>query len=514
MTPSATLKKYFGYEQFRPGQLAIIESALAGRDSLSILPTGGGKSICFQVPALMLPGCAVVISPLISLMQDQVAGLLRRGVAAACLTSALTTTQQQQVYAQFAAGKLRFLYVAPERLRTPSFLAAATHTRVSLIVVDEAHCISQWGHEFRPAYRQIPSFFTVFSRRPPVMALTATATPAVRADIVASLQLVQPQITALSFKRTNLRISLLMTRSRSVQELALLRLLKRHCGESGIVYVAARDAAEYIAALLRVYRRIDPSLPQVTAYHAGLEQTLRSSIQQRFVAEPGAVMAATNAFGMGIDKPDVRFVIHYHLPGSVEAYYQEIGRAGRDGLPSECYALFNPDNLQIHSQLLAGITNQQYRLQQVAKLRAMVQIARSSHCRNRALLAYFGESAPREMECDCDCCQRRTTTHPLLQPALSPIEQSTLQALLTLRENLAARLRVNQQAIFTDSVACYLALLRPSTEDQALMLPGIGAGWVKKWWSMVQYTLHDHTEPDRPISRDCQFPQQALATAR
>ena len=334
--PEAVLKRVFGYETFREGQKETIDAILAGRDVLAVMPTGSGKSICYQVPALSLPGCALVISPLISLMKDQVAALKQSGVAAAFLNSSLTERQMDAALTNLADGRYKLVYVAPERLLTPRFLSLCRALPISMVAVDEAHCISQWGQDFRPSYLDIPKFIAALPERPRLCAFTATATKRVRGDIQRLLGLREPFALVTGFDRPNLRFFVERPRDRMA---ALFRVLGEHAGESGIVYCATRKAVEQVCDKLRAQG------VSATRYHAGLAETERRKNQEDFSYDRALVMVATNAFGMGIDKSDVRFVVHYNMPKDLESYYQEAGRAGRDGEPADCVLLFQKSDV-------------------------------------------------------------------------------------------------------------------------------------------------------------------------
>lgn len=480
MTPTEALKQYFGYSTFRPGQLAIINTVLSKKDTLAVLPTGGGKSICFQIPALLLPGTTIVISPLISLMQDQVDGLVKRGIPATFLNSSLPQSEYQKRLNTFSRGLYKLVYVAPERLRNAAFLKAARTLAIPLLVIDEAHCISEWGHDFRPHYRQITNFADQLARRPTITAFTATATPEVRADIINSLHLKQPAIHLASFKRINLQIQVLQTPNRTQQELHLLRFLRKHQNDTGIVYAATRAATEYLAELINYFE----GKTVASAYHGGMEQQQRAKIQDDFMADRCRIITATNAFGMGVDKANIRFVIHYHPSTSIENYYQEIGRAGRDGLDSDCYLLFNPFNLRIHNELIEKNPDPNVRLRNTLKLQAMIHFAQSSKCRNSFLMDYFGETAA--VSCtQCDNCKKRVeevqNPHPLLLSLTSQSEQTFLKQLFDRRAELAAQHHLKPAEILTDVSLCYLALIKPHHTQEFAKIPGIGTGWIQKW---------------------------------
>ena len=394
MTKHDALKTYFGYDSFRPGQEPVIDALLAGQDVLNIMPTGGGKSICYQIPALLLPGVTLVISPLVSLMRDQVTQLVQNGVPAAFLNSSLTWRQYQLATERARDGWYKIIYVSPERLGTDSFLDLAEHLNISLAAVDEAHCISQWGQDFRPAYLSIPAFLDRLPKRPPVGAFTATATPAVGQDIRRLLGLRDPLCQTTGFDRENLRFTVLHPHSKQAE---LLSLLRRRRGQSGIVYCATRKAVEEVCELLR-----DAGF-SATRYHAGLEAEDRKTSQENFLFGRVQIMVATNAFGMGIDKSDVRWVIHYNMPKDPESYYQEAGRAGRDGAGAECILLYSGADVYTnrflieHSEAAEGVdpeTAGTLRQRELERLWKMVDYCKGRTCLRQFLLRYFGENAP------------------------------------------------------------------------------------------------------------------------
>ena len=337
MQAQETLRKYFGHEAFRPGQEVMVNALTHHRDALGVMPTGAGKSMCYQVPALMLPGVSIVISPLISLMADQVAALKSAGVPAAYLNSSLTPRQMDLAMQRARQGAYKIIYVAPERLETPSFQAMAQSMPISLLAVDEAHCVSQWGQDFRPVYLRIADFVDSLPTRPVMGAFTATATERVRQDIIRLLRLQNPETVTTGFDRPNLYFEVIRPKNRDA---ALMDILRRKRGESGIVYCATRKAVEQVCDKL-IRAGID-----ATRYHAGLSDEERKENQEKFQYDTCPVMVATNAFGMGIDKSNVSFVIHYNMPKSLESYYQEAGRAGRDGSCGECILLYASGDVQ------------------------------------------------------------------------------------------------------------------------------------------------------------------------
>jgi ATP-dependent DNA helicase RecQ len=385
-----TLRRVFGLHGFRPHQREIIEDLIAGRDAFVLMPTGGGKSLTYQLPALHRPGVALVVSPLISLMKDQVDALAANGVRAAFYNSALGADEARRVLGRLHGGELDLLYVAPERLMTPAFLERLAGLEIALIAVDEAHCVSQWGHDFRPEYAALGGLRARFPAVP-MIALTATADPHTREDIVRVLGLTRASVHILSFDRPNIRYSVLEKRRPQEQ---LVRFLARQGREPGIVYALSRKRVEEIAAAL-AGRGV-----AAAAYHAGLPGPVRQDVQERFLRDELQVIVATVAFGMGIDKPNVRFVVHYDLPKNIEGYYQETGRAGRDGLPSEALLLFGAQDIVTARMLIDGSASEEQRRIEAHKLNAMVGFAESLTCRRRVLLGYFGE----ELAADCGNC--------------------------------------------------------------------------------------------------------------
>jgi ATP-dependent DNA helicase RecQ len=390
----APLKQYFGFDTFRPLQEAIIRDTLAGRDVFALLPTGGGKSLCFQLPALLRTGVTLVISPLIALMKDQVDALTASGVPATFLNSSVTGADSRERLRGLYQGEYRLLYAAPERIMMPGFLERLREWGLAAIAIDEAHCISEWGHDFRPEYRQIATLRAAFPGVP-LIALTATATERVRGDIVRQLQLREPGTYVASFNRPNLLYRILPKSGPMEQTVAYL---KERRGESGIIYCGSRKTTEQLAESLTA--RGHRALP----YHAGLDPGTRAKHQELFLRDEARIVCATIAFGMGINKSNVRFVIHYDLPKNIEGYYQETGRAGRDGLPSECLLLFSAGDVVKQTRFIDEKANPEE--QQIAReqLQQMVQYADSPGCRRAQLLRYFGEIYPEPNCGGCDNC--------------------------------------------------------------------------------------------------------------
>ena len=387
------LTRYFGYDSFRPGQQGIVEALLAGHDVLGVMPTGAGKSVCYQIPAALSPGATLVISPLISLMRDQVDALNDLGMPAAFINTTQTPDEQAMVFAQAAAGQIKLLYVAPERLETGRFRDFAARTPISLIAVDEAHCVSQWGQDFRSSYLGIGDFIAGLPQRPPVGAFTATATERVRRDIVGLLGLRNPAVTVTGFDRPNLYFDVVKLETK-YKAAWVARYVADHPDESGIVYCATRKTTEALTDTLNQMGH-----PAV-AYHGGMSPDAREAAQRDFITDKVPVVVATNAFGMGIDKSNVRYVIHHNLPESIEAYYQEAGRAGRDGEPSRCTLLWNESDIVTRRRLLDNdyenerLTPEEQEIVRQSKRRlldGMVGYCRTTDCLHRYMTRYFGQ---------------------------------------------------------------------------------------------------------------------------
>jgi len=388
------LKEVFGYDTFRPHQREIADAFLAGRDALAILPTGAGKSLCYQLPALVRDGLTVVVSPLIALMKDQVDQLTASGVAATFLNSSLDSPEARKRFAKLHNGEYKLLYLAPERLMLPEFLPKLSAWGMTALAVDEAHCISEWGHDFRPEYRRLREVREAFPGLP-LLALTATATPRVREDIRTQLELRDPEIFIASFNRPNLTYRVLPKAKAAEQ---VVKFVRERADEAGIVYCQSRRAAEAVAAALR------KAGVAAAPYHAGLEGDERARNQEAFLRDEVRVICATIAFGMGINKPDVRFVIHADLPKNVESYYQETGRAGRDGLPSDCLLFYSRGDVVKYLRFFEEITDPDARREARAQLEKMTHFAEDERCRRVALLGYFGEQWTEENCGACDQC--------------------------------------------------------------------------------------------------------------
>ncbi len=446
------LRKYFGYEGFRKGQEELIDSILSGRDCFGIMPTGGGKSICYQLPALMLQGVTIVVSPLISLMKDQVLSLKNAGISAAYINSSLTLEQLIKVYGYMGEKRFKIIYVAPERLLTEGFLSTVSKLQVSMVAVDEAHCISQWGQDFRPAYLKIPQFIASLPFRPVVTAFTATATEVVQRDTEKLLQLENPFRTVTGFDRPNLYFDVLRPGNKSEK---LLSLIRERRDKSGIVYCSTRKDVERVTEML-----IENGF-SASRYHAGLSDEERRTAQDDFIFDRKNIIVATNAFGMGIDKSNVSYVIHYNMPKSPEAYYQEAGRAGRDGGEAECILLFSPKDIRTAEFLIKSSSENEELSDEerqkciegdLERLDRMVTYANTTSCLRNYMLRYFGQAS--EPFCGyCGSCKNETET--------ADITEET-------RIILGCVLQVGKYLGYTPGEAFMIKVLRESREQKLL----------------------------------------------
>lgn len=414
-TPEQALKILFGYDSFRAGQKSVIDSILAGRDAFAVMPTGAGKSVCYQIPAVLLPGITLVVSPLISLMQDQVKALNEAGVPAAFINSSLSEKDYNETIRRARQGIYKIIYIAPERLATESFLTLAKSVPISMVTVDEAHCISQWGQDFRPSYMKIVEFVKTLEKRPIISAFTATATETVREDIVCTLGLQNPFTLVNGFDRENLFFQVEKPKNK---EQYILKYISGHSGDSGIIYCATRKNVDNIYELLK------SKGISVGKYHAGMSAVERKKMQDDFVFDYTSIVVATNAFGMGIDKSNVRFVIHYNMPQSMENYYQEAGRAGRDGLDAKCILLFSPQDIVINRFLLDHKEMQDLdpadretvRERDVRRLQVMERYCYTTECLRNYILKYFGENPEKPCQ-DCGNCLREFETLDMTEAA-------------------------------------------------------------------------------------------------
>lgn len=387
------LQKFYGYEDFRPGQKKVVESLLNRNDTVAIMPTGAGKSICFQIPALLFEGVTLVISPLISLMKDQVDSLRQLGIAAVYINSSVSKAQLYKDLQNISAGFYKIIYIAPERLTSEYLPDSFKNLNISMVAVDEAHCLSQWGHDFRPSYRNILNFTNSLRIKPIISAFTATATPEVKTDIINLLGLKQPNVFVTGFDRPNLYFSVLRG---EVKDKFVIDYVKKHQDEAGIIYVGTRKDVDALQVLLEIKG------VKAGRYHAGMTDEERNQMQEDFLYDNLSVMVATNAFGMGIDKPNVRYVIHYNMPKNMEAYYQEAGRAGRDGLSGNCILLYSPQDTQLQKFLISKSTESEIRQQlEYKRLQSMMDYCHTPQCLRAFILHYFGEF---DVEEHCDNC--------------------------------------------------------------------------------------------------------------
>ena len=493
-----TLRHYFGHDDFRAGQAAMVDALLSGRDALGVMPTGAGKSMCYQVPALVMEGITLVISPLISLMADQVAALKSAGVAAAYLNSTLTPRQMELALERAGQGAYRIIYVAPERLETASFLRFAKTAKIALIAVDEAHCVSQWGQDFRPVYLRIADFVAQLPIRPVMGAFTATATERVRADIIRHLQLVNPATTTTGFDRPNLYFEVVRCTEGRTRDQALREVLQGREGQAGIVYCATRKAVEEICD------KLNSAGFAASRYHAGLSDEERRQNQEDFQYDRVQVMVATNAFGMGIDKSNVRFVIHYNMPRSMEAYYQEAGRAGRDGEPSECILLYSGQDIftarwmiehNPPNEALSAAEQANVRRLDMNRLQSMIDYCTRDQCLRATILRYFGEKTGQTCG-DCGHCtggrysgaavktsvrqrpmEKAAEAETRLKAAPKKIDapkDGLLDQLKAVRMALAKAQRVPPYIICNDATLASMERIRPQTKQGMLSVSGMG----------------------------------------
>ena len=506
-----TLKHYFGYDSLRPGQQELMDGILQGKDVLGIMPTGAGKSLCYQVPALMLEGITLVISPLISLMSDQVKALNQAGVHAAYINSSLTENQIRAALAYAAQGKYKIIYVAPERLNTARFLDFAYYADISMVTVDEAHCISQWGQDFRPSYLEIADFLAKLSDRPVVSAFTATATERVKQDIAASLHLQNPVTVVTGFDRPNLFFRVGNRKGGKETDNSIINYVKRHEDESGIIYCATKKNVDSVYALLLQYGIA------AGRYHAGLSLEERKKNQDDFIYDRIRVMVATNAFGMGIDKSNVRYVLHYNMPQSLEYYYQEAGRAGRDGAEAECVLFFSKQDIMINKRLLQyKVTSGQasddsvVRANEQRKLNEMIRYCETDECLRQFILSYFGDNSP----CICEKCSNcvvvedeaeetyiqtgREKKKALQLADLTPEGQELFEQLRRCRADLAVEKGVPPYIICSDKTLKDMCVKCPVDSTAMESVYGMGAQKVESYGArftqIITAFLNEHAE--------------------
>lgn len=487
MNINQTLKQYFGYDSLRTGQEELINGILAGHDVLGIMPTGAGKSLCYQLPALMLKGITLVISPLISLMSDQVKALNQAGVHAAYINSSLTENQIGMALSYASQGRYKIIYVAPERLNTPRFLDFACNADISMLTVDEAHCISQWGQDFRPSYLEIAGFLTRLPRRPIVSAFTATATERVKNDIVASLGLNNPVTMVTGFDRPNLFFRVVTRKGGSQKDNSIINYVKKHEDESGIIYCATKKNVD------KLYTLLNEQGISAGRYHAGLSNDERKQNQEDFTYDRIRVMVATNAFGMGIDKSNVRYVLHYNMPQSLEYYYQEAGRAGRDGEEAECVLFFSKQDIMINKFLLqnkasAGdvASDMQKTANDQRKLQQMINYCETDKCLREFILSYFGDTTP----CICNKCSNCVVVEDEEEETyvetgkkrkkaaqlagLNELGAALFEKLRSVRTELAAEKSVPPYIICSDKTLKDICAKLPRDKEQLANVYGMG----------------------------------------
>lgn len=468
MKPEAVLQKYWGYSSFRLSQRQIIDSILSAQDTLVLLPTGGGKSICYQVPALLLNGITLVISPLISLMKDQVDNLIKRNIPATYLASTLTKEDQAARLAGVKNGQYKLVYVSPEKLHNQEFLLLLHSVTTSLVVVDESHCISLWGGTFRPSYLEIPLFISKLKTRPIIAAFTATASPNTKQEILTNLQLRNPSVFQTSFKR-DISISIIKTKSHTEHVLQLLAYLKNK-DQPGIIYTSSRKETEKLANTLNRLAHL-LNIGPVGYYHAGMTAEQRLLTQQSFIENKLRILVATTAFGMGIDKPDICFVVHYHPPATLEGYFQEIGRAGRSGQHSSAVMLFNPQHLEIQKSFLAANTEPHAK----EHLQDVSAFIHTSSCYMQEILSYFGET---DSDCeDCGNCVSQTS------PLKKVLQESNhlIDGLQHWASSISSTSGLATEMVLSPTVLAYLTILKPRTAADLAVIPGVGKGWLAMW---------------------------------
>ena len=519
------LRTYFGYDAFREGQETLIDELLAGRDVFGIMPTGAGKSLCYQIPALMFQGITLVISPLISLMKDQVAALNQAGIYAAYLNSSLTQGQYFKALDFAKKGKYKIIYVAPERLMTESFLGFACNADLSFVSVDEVHCVSQWGQDFRPSYLKIVEFIEKLPKRPVVGAFTATATREVKNDVVRILKLKEPKLVTTGFDRKNLSFFVKKAKDKNAE---LYKILREHYDESGIIYCITRKLVE------EVYELLAGRGMEVSKYHAGMSDEERQRNQEAFTYDRSRLMVATNAFGMGIDKPDVRFVIHYNMPKNMESYYQEAGRAGRDGEKASCYLLYSPKDVHINQFFIENNRENEElseaELETVLekdreRLKQMTFYCHTKYCYRRFMLNYFGEKAERFCGNCGNCLQtsaaaveysdvaprmsyeRTKTVAPTAPPRAVSDNPELYEKLRQLRNSMAKRLQVPAYVIFTDKTLREMSAYLPADRTEMMQISGVGVTKYEKFGREFEALIREY----RTEHGDDHKPPQATA---
>lgn len=509
-TAKTILKKYFGHDDFREGQDKLILSLARGRDVLGIMPTGGGKSICYQIPALMSDGITIVVSPLISLMKDQVSSLVQAGIRGAFYNSSLTEGQSRKALYNMAQGMYKIIYVAPERLESESFVSVCRKLNIKYVAVDEAHCVSQWGQDFRPSYLKIPEFIRKLSSRPVIGAFTATATDEVRNDIIKILELKDPFIITTGFDRPNLYFEVRRLKRKRDKFDELVGILAEHKSESGIVYCSTRKTVDM------VYENLCEMGFDVARYHAGMELEDRKESQDDFIFDRKPVIIATNAFGMGIDKSNVSFVVHYNMPKNIENYYQEAGRAGRDGSEAECILLYNPSDIftikyfienQEPNDEITPLMREKIKAKEFYRMNKMIEYCNTSDCLRNYILNYFGETVSKRCgncsECNeslnfrtlsrlplvkhkDDYKRTKTTERNILsEKSYSDIDRELFEKLRMMRLKISKVQGVPPYVVFSDNTLKDICAKKPKTKRELLMVSGIGQMKADKYGNAV-----------------------------
>lgn len=501
------LKQYFGYDTFKPGQEQMVDSILSGRDVLGVMPTGAGKSLCYQVPALLLPGITIVVSPLISLMKDQVSALNQAGVHAAYINSSLTEKQIIMALENARRGQYKIIYVAPERLDTWGFLDFATHAEISMVTVDESHCISQWGQDFRPSYLNIVTFVKKLARRPILSAFTATATGKVKTDIINILELSDPVVLTTGFDRENLTFRVKHIKEK---EDFILDYVIKHRQESGVIYCATRKNVE------KIYELLNGNGLSVTKYHAGLTNEERKENQDSFTYDIKPVVVATNAFGMGIDKSNVRYVIHYNMPQCIENYYQEAGRAGRDGEDAECILLYSPQDIMINKFLIEHREpNPDISVEETERLiandkkrlNAMIDYCKTEECQRYYILRYFGENISYTEGCgNCSNClgeskeddygRANAYTRKSGKPEdiLNIDGMELFNKLRALRKLIATSVGMPPYIIFSDKTLVDMCVKTPFEKEEMLNVSGVGENKYEQYGQAFLDEIYDYLD--------------------
>lgn len=524
MNINQTLKQYFGYDSLRTGQEELINGILAGHDVLGIMPTGAGKSLCYQLPALMLKGITLVISPLISLMSDQVKALNQAGVHAAYINSSLTENQIRMALLYASQGRYKIIYVAPERLNTPRFLDFACNADISMLTVDEAHCISQWGQDFRPSYLEIAGFLTRLPRRPIVSAFTATATERVKNDIVASLGLNNPVTMVTGFDRPNLFFRVVTRRGGSQKDNSIINYVKKHEDESGIIYCATKKNVD------KLYTLLNEQGISAGRYHAGLSNDERKQNQEDFTYDRIRVMVATNAFGMGIDKSNVRYVLHYNMPQSLEYYYQEAGRAGRDGEEAECVLFFSKQDIMINKFLLQNkassgdvASDMQKTANDQRKLQQMINYCETDKCLREFILSYFGDTTP----CICNKCSNCVVVEDEEEETyvetgkkrkkaaqlagLNELGTALFEKLRSVRTELAAEKSVPPYIICSDKTLKDMCAKLPRDKEQLADVYGMGEQKIQNYGETFVTAVNSFVAENPNPSGSTERPQTVLS---